>query len=73
MHNHQTQHLPFHLGIMIVYHYETMHIDSIIVEAMGLSLGNGIIDIIIVEMYIGHRVRCHICRRGEDDIICSIV
>ena len=33
-----TQHLQFNLGLMMEYHYETLHIDSIVVEAMGFGL-----------------------------------
>ena len=38
VYNPPTRHLPFHLGMMMEYHYETMHIHSIIVEAMGIGL-----------------------------------
>ena len=38
MYNPPARHLAFNLGMMMEYHYETMHIHSIIVEAMGIGL-----------------------------------
>ena len=67
IYNPQTRHLSFNLGMMIEYHYGTMHKHSIIVEAMEFGLCNGGIGFLLTYLWskccTGHYYWCQICRR----------